>query len=151
MESQHIAGHASVVPRAAPDLLAARSLPIPGSSDRSPPDFVRAFIDFKSSWFCCSSSTSTRVRNKLAARASFSERLDCLFSMVTQVRNAGFIRRARNEVQVGKPPRAGCAWRKRTMDKPTEDQIRQRAHELWEQSHRPDGRDDKLWNHPPCQ
>ena len=30
-------------------------------------------------------------------------------------------------------PRAGCAWRKRTMDKPTEDQIRQRAHELWEQ------------------
>src|ERR1019366_9027810 len=45
-----------------------------------------------------------------------------------------------------KPPRAGCAWRKRTMDKPTEDQIRQRAHELWEQSHRPDGRDDEFWN-----
>jgi hypothetical protein len=32
------------------------------------------------------------------------------------------------------------------MDKPTEDQIRQRAHELWEQSHRPDGRDDEFWN-----
>jgi Protein of unknown function (DUF2934) len=32
------------------------------------------------------------------------------------------------------------------MDKPTEDQIRQRAHELWEQSHRPDGRDEKFWN-----
>ena len=45
-----------------------------------------------------------------------------------------------------KPPRAGVAWRKRTMDKPTEDQIRQRAHELWEQSHRPDGRDDEFWN-----
>ena len=45
-----------------------------------------------------------------------------------------------------KPRRAGCAWRKRTMDKPTEDQIRQRAHELWEQSHRPDGRDDEFWN-----
>ena len=32
------------------------------------------------------------------------------------------------------------------MDKPTEDQIRQRAHELWEQSHRPDGRDEAFWN-----
>ena len=32
------------------------------------------------------------------------------------------------------------------MDKPTEDQIRQRAHELWEQSHRPDGRDEEFWN-----
>ena len=30
------------------------------------------------------------------------------------------------------------------MDKPTEDQIRQRAHELWEQNHRPDGRDDEF-------
>ena len=45
-----------------------------------------------------------------------------------------------------KPLRAGCAWRTRTMDKPTEDQIRQRAHELWEQSHRPDGRDEEFWN-----
>ena len=43
-------------------------------------------------------------------------------------------------------PSAGCAWRKHTMAKPTEDQIRQRAHELWEQSHRPDGRDDEFWN-----
>lgn len=29
---------------------------------------------------------------------------------------------------------------------PIEDQIRQRAHELWEQSHRPDRRDDEFWN-----
>jgi hypothetical protein len=32
------------------------------------------------------------------------------------------------------------------MIKPTEDQIRQRAHELWEQNHRPDGRDDEFWH-----
>jgi hypothetical protein len=30
------------------------------------------------------------------------------------------------------------------MEKPTEEQIRQRAHELWEQNHRPDGRDDEF-------
>jgi hypothetical protein len=33
-----------------------------------------------------------------------------------------------------------------TMTKPTEEQIRQRAHELWEQNHRPDGRDDEFWH-----
>jgi hypothetical protein len=32
------------------------------------------------------------------------------------------------------------------MDKPTEEQVRQRAHELWEQNHRPDGRDDEFWH-----
>ena len=32
------------------------------------------------------------------------------------------------------------------MEKPTEEQIRQRAHELWEQNHRPDGRDDEFWH-----
>jgi hypothetical protein len=32
------------------------------------------------------------------------------------------------------------------MAKPTEEQIRQRAHELWEQNHRPDGRDDEFWH-----
>jgi Protein of unknown function (DUF2934) len=33
-----------------------------------------------------------------------------------------------------------------TMAKPTEEQIRIRAHELWEQNHRPDGRDDEFWH-----
>jgi hypothetical protein len=32
------------------------------------------------------------------------------------------------------------------MAKPTEEQIRQRAHEIWEQNHRPDGRDDEFWH-----
>jgi hypothetical protein len=32
------------------------------------------------------------------------------------------------------------------MEKPTEEQIRQRAHELWEQNHRPDGRDEEFWH-----
>jgi Protein of unknown function (DUF2934) len=31
------------------------------------------------------------------------------------------------------------------MAKPTEDQIRQRAQEIWERNHRPDGRDDEFW------
>lgn len=31
------------------------------------------------------------------------------------------------------------------MAKPTEDQIRQRAHQLWERNHKPDGRDDEFW------
>jgi hypothetical protein len=30
------------------------------------------------------------------------------------------------------------------MEKPTEDRIRQRAHELWEQNHRPDGKDEEF-------
>ncbi|HEY3795390.1 MAG TPA: DUF2934 domain-containing protein [Bradyrhizobium sp.] len=32
------------------------------------------------------------------------------------------------------------------MEKPTEDQIRQRAHEIWERHHRPDGRDGEFWH-----
>ena len=31
------------------------------------------------------------------------------------------------------------------MEKPTEDQIRQRAQEIWERNHRPDGRDEEFW------
>jgi hypothetical protein len=32
------------------------------------------------------------------------------------------------------------------MAKPTEEQIRQRAQEIWEENHRPDGRDDEFWH-----
>ncbi len=32
------------------------------------------------------------------------------------------------------------------MEKPTEDQIRQRAHEIWERHHRPLGRDEEFWH-----
>jgi hypothetical protein len=32
------------------------------------------------------------------------------------------------------------------MENPTEHQIRQRAHEIWERHHRPDGRDDEFWH-----
>jgi Protein of unknown function (DUF2934) len=31
------------------------------------------------------------------------------------------------------------------MAKPTEEQIRQRAQEMWEQNHRPVGRGDEFW------
>lgn len=31
------------------------------------------------------------------------------------------------------------------MTKPTEEQIRQRAQEIWEESHRPTGRDHEFW------
>jgi hypothetical protein len=31
------------------------------------------------------------------------------------------------------------------MQKPTEEQIRARAHELWEQAGKPQGREDELW------
>jgi hypothetical protein len=31
------------------------------------------------------------------------------------------------------------------MAKPTDEQIRQRAHEIWEENHRPDGRDEEFW------
>lgn len=31
------------------------------------------------------------------------------------------------------------------MSYPTEEQIRQRAHELWEEAGRPDGRDQEFW------
>jgi hypothetical protein len=32
------------------------------------------------------------------------------------------------------------------MTKPTEEQIRQRAQEIWEENHRPTGRDDEFWH-----
>jgi hypothetical protein len=32
------------------------------------------------------------------------------------------------------------------MEKPTEDQIRQRAHEIWERHQRPDGKDSEFWH-----
>jgi hypothetical protein len=33
-----------------------------------------------------------------------------------------------------------------TMQKPSEDEIRKRAQEIWEQNHRPTGRDDEFWH-----
>jgi hypothetical protein len=33
-----------------------------------------------------------------------------------------------------------------TMNKSSEDQIRKRAQEIWEENHRPDGRDDEFWH-----
>lgn len=32
------------------------------------------------------------------------------------------------------------------MEKPMEEQIRTRAHELWEQAGKPDGREDEFWH-----
>jgi hypothetical protein len=32
------------------------------------------------------------------------------------------------------------------MAKPTEDEIRGRAHELWEQAGKPEGREDEFWH-----
>jgi hypothetical protein len=32
------------------------------------------------------------------------------------------------------------------MSKPTEEQIRVRAHELWEQAGKPEGREDEFWH-----
>lgn len=34
----------------------------------------------------------------------------------------------------------------KSMSKPTEDQIRARAHELWEAAGRPEGRRDEFWH-----
>jgi hypothetical protein len=31
------------------------------------------------------------------------------------------------------------------MAKPTDDQIRERAQRIWEEHHRPDGRDEEFW------
>jgi hypothetical protein len=33
-----------------------------------------------------------------------------------------------------------------SMEKPSEDEIGKRAREIWEQSHRPTGRDDEFWH-----
>jgi hypothetical protein len=47
------------------------------------------------------------------------------------------------------PPGRGRAYERqqgRTMEKPTEEQIRQRAHEIWERHHRPHGREDEFWH-----
>lgn len=32
------------------------------------------------------------------------------------------------------------------MEQPTDDQIRLRAHQLWEQAGRPEGREDEFWH-----
>lgn len=34
----------------------------------------------------------------------------------------------------------------KSMSKPTEDQIRARAHELWEAAGRPEGQQDEFWH-----
>ena len=45
------------------------------------------------------------------------------------------------------PPRAGRASREETqLSAPTEQDIRERAHRLWEQAGRPEGRDDEFWH-----
>jgi hypothetical protein len=31
------------------------------------------------------------------------------------------------------------------LEKPTEDEIRRRAHQIWDENHRPPGRDDEFW------
>jgi hypothetical protein len=31
------------------------------------------------------------------------------------------------------------------LEKPTEDEIRKRAHQIWDENHRPPGRDDEFW------
>jgi hypothetical protein len=41
----------------------------------------------------------------------------------------------------GRAPNQGA-----TMARPTEEQIRQRAQEIWEENHRPVGRDDEFWH-----
>jgi hypothetical protein len=33
-----------------------------------------------------------------------------------------------------------------TMQKPSEEEIRKRAQEIWEENHRPTGRDDEFWH-----
>jgi hypothetical protein len=38
------------------------------------------------------------------------------------------------------------ATESRPMTKPTEEQIRVRAHELWEQAGKPAGREDEFWH-----
>jgi Protein of unknown function (DUF2934) len=35
--------------------------------------------------------------------------------------------------------------KERKMEKPTVEQIRQRAQEIWLENHQPDGRDDEFW------
>jgi hypothetical protein len=37
------------------------------------------------------------------------------------------------------------------MSKPTEEQIRTRARQLWELAGRPDGRDDEFWHEAECE
>ncbi|MGT2502105.1 DUF2934 domain-containing protein [Bradyrhizobium guangxiense] len=44
------------------------------------------------------------------------------------------------------PPRVGRASREETqLSDPTEQEIRERAHRLWEQAGRPEGREDEFW------
>jgi hypothetical protein len=64
--------------------------------------------------------------------------------MARDVPGAGELPLIRPEEQSLSPAldrRAECA----AMQKPTEEQIRARAHELWEQAGKPQGREDELW------
>jgi hypothetical protein len=60
----------------------------------------------------------------------------------------GLPSRATAPVQTSPPDtgRGRAFLKAETMTKPTEEQIRARAHELWEQNHRPDGRDEEFWH-----
>ncbi|WP_346658797.1 DUF2934 domain-containing protein [Bradyrhizobium sp. 143] len=45
------------------------------------------------------------------------------------------------------PPQGGtCALGEFIMGHPTEEQIRKRAFELWEQAGKPEGREDEFWH-----
>ncbi len=46
------------------------------------------------------------------------------------------------------PPRVGPCFIRgdEKLSEPTEQDIRERAHRLWEQAGRPEGRDDEFWN-----
>jgi hypothetical protein len=55
---------------------------------------------------------------------------------------------SRGPQQTGPASAGGCASQRkadRQMSKPTEEQIRVRAHELWEKAGKPEGREDEFW------
>jgi hypothetical protein len=87
-------------------------------------------------------------RNSLTDLRAKADRYRALARGVSDAETARRILELTDELEhrAGAAEHSGIIERNKTMTKPTEDQIRQRAHELWEQNHRPDGRDDEFWH-----
>ncbi len=54
---------------------------------------------------------------------------------------------ARSRLQAPIPPRVGPRFQEEVqLSEPTEQDIRERAHRLWEQAGKPEGREEEFWH-----
>ena len=53
---------------------------------------------------------------------------------------------ARFRLKVPQAPQGGAALQEMQLSEPSEQEIRERAHQLWERAGKPEGRGDEFWH-----